>query len=62
VFLNETVRNTVGGAFFIANLNDAGATIFENCTFYNNFGVSGGSIRFEEGGVLLAITNHFSGD
>ena len=45
MFQNETVRNTVGGAFLLQNLNTGGVSFFNMCNFYNNFGDNGGAIK-----------------
>lgn len=62
MFLNETVRNTVGGAFLLKNLNTGGVSLFNKCTFYNNFGDNGGAIYADKGGNLFCLDNHFSND
>ena len=62
LFLNETVRNTVGGAIFVASLNTGGMTVLNNCTFFNNFGLEGGSIKVDNGGIIYAVDNRFSND
>ena len=62
MFYNETVANTVGGAFLFKNLNKGGVTLIQDCTFFNNFGSSGGAIMADSGGALAAKDNHFSND
>ena len=62
LFLYETVRNTVGGAIFVNKLNSGGMTVLSDCTFYNNFGLEGGSIKVDNGGIIYAVNNRFSND
>ena len=59
MFLNEHVRNTVGGAISIEGMNFFGFTIVKDCDFRNNFGKDGGSINMNEGGNLFAKGNTF---
>ena len=61
-FKNETIQYNLGTAIEFKNMNNAGATIIENCTFYHNIGTKGASINMEEGGSLFAVGNHFSLD
>ena len=61
-FKNETIQYNLGTAIEFKNMNNAGATIIENCTFYDNFGTKGASINMEEGGSLFAVGNYFSLD
>ena len=58
-FKNETMDHIVGIAIEFKNMNNAGATIVEDCTFYDNIGSYGGSINMEEGGSLIGLKNHF---
>ena len=62
IFKNELIQNQVGVAIEIKGMNNAGVTIIEDCTFYNNFGSLGGSIHVEQGGALVSLNNHFSQD
>lgn len=62
LFFEEHVEYTVGGAIIFKNMDHAGVTIFESCTFVNNFGASGGSIQMENGGLLFILNNAFSLD
>ena len=43
-------------------MNYIGLTGVENCTFFNNFGPDGGSIKLEYGGILQGVDNKFSLD
>ena len=61
-FKNETISDTVGVALDIKNMNNAGVTIIEDCTFFNNIGTTGASINMDEGGTLIGLANHFSLD
>lgn len=61
-FINETVTHTAGGAILIKNMNQAGVTLFIDCTFRGNYGTDGGSILMQEGGALIAINVEFTLD
>ena len=43
-------------------MNNAGITIVEDSTFYNNIGNSGASIYMERAGSFIGLRNHFSLD
>ena len=60
MFKNEVMKNQIGTAIDIKNINDAGFIIIESCIFYNNYSSHGASIRMEKGGALIALNNHFS--
>ena len=56
------MRENLGTAIEFKNMNYAGVTIVENCTFYNNIGTKGGVINMEEGGALIGYKNNFEMD
>ena len=56
------MRENLGTAIEFKNMNNAGVTIIENCSFYNNIGSKGGAINMEEGGALIGYRNHFELD
>ena len=47
MFKNEVIKNSIGAAIDIMSINDAGVIIFDNCTFYNNLGANGASIKMD---------------
>ena len=62
MFVNETIRHSVGGAIVVKNANGASYTIFLDCYFFNNFGRQGASIGLSSGGGFAAFGTMFEMD